>query len=154
VSRSYVHACTACVIESCTSHLVSARAAAGHSRALIHSESVATSAEFTGATPLNLHQAANYYCCVKADVPLRMRLFFAGLSVFLVALQVVVSASLMWGSAHPTCVRSSQCGFDRACIFQRDGRQVRPLGLSVCPTISSACPVRPERSQGTRDSQP
>jgi hypothetical protein len=26
--------------------------------------------EFTGATPLNLHQAANYYCSVKADVPL------------------------------------------------------------------------------------
>ena len=38
----------------------------------------------------------------------------------------------MWSAAHPTCVNSGQCGFDRACIFQKDGRSYNPHDPGEC----------------------
>ena len=89
-------------------------------RGLIRTEAVATSAALTEC-PLNFHQAANYVCCVKAGVPLITKLTFAAGSLLLVTLQFCVAGTLMWSAAHPTCIDSSQCGHDRACIFHESG---------------------------------
>ena len=71
-------------------------------RGLIRLEAVATSAALTEC-PLNFHQAANYFCCVKEGVPLSTKLKFASGSFFLVVLQNDVcgrNSDVECGSSH------------------------------------------------------
>jgi hypothetical protein len=74
-------------------------------------------------TPLNLHQATVYYCCVK-DCPVEQKLLFVSLSVGLTVLQVLTVGALFWNLMATGCRSNEDCLDD---------------GFQFCHPLSNAC---------------